>query len=154
MLPIWDIYLGSEFFHPGSRVNKITDPKSQIRIRIEEFKYCIFTQTTALGSRKNNLGCLSRIPNPGVKKALDSRSQIRIRNTGNEFKNAKIKLFTKATKISSRKFCATLWNTARNLTFRNVGRRCVRHLCRKFSDPTSSAGPTNSIFRKLTTTRT
>jgi hypothetical protein len=35
VLQIWDAYPGSNFFHPGSRV----DGRSQIRIPIKEFNY-------------------------------------------------------------------------------------------------------------------
>ncbi len=37
VLQIRDVYPGSEFFHPGSRVKKITGDR--FRIRIKEFKY-------------------------------------------------------------------------------------------------------------------
>jgi hypothetical protein len=36
VLLIWDVYPGSEFFHPGSRVKKVPDPGSRIRIHIKE----------------------------------------------------------------------------------------------------------------------
>jgi hypothetical protein len=65
------------FFHPGSR------------IRIKEFKYLI-PKKWFLSSRKYDPGYPSRmltfypfqIPDPGVKKAPDPVSRIRIRNTG------------------------------------------------------------------------
>ncbi len=37
VLRIRNVYPGSEFFQPGSRVEKLSDPR--IRIRIKEFKY-------------------------------------------------------------------------------------------------------------------
>jgi hypothetical protein len=69
------------FFHPGSRIH------------IEEFKY-FNPKKSFLSSRKHDPGCSSRIripdpdpdflpiPDPGVKKATDPGSRIRIRNTG------------------------------------------------------------------------
>jgi hypothetical protein len=39
VLRIRDVYPGLEFFHFGSKVKKIPDPGSRIRIHIKEFKY-------------------------------------------------------------------------------------------------------------------
>ncbi len=90
LFAVWrirDVYPGSDFFpfripdpnclHPGSR------------IRIKEFK-CFNPKKWFLSSRKSGLfipdpgsGCwLLPIPDPGVKKAPDPGSRIRIRNTG------------------------------------------------------------------------
>jgi hypothetical protein len=38
-LRIQDVYPGSELFHPRSRVKKIPDPGSRIRISIKKFEY-------------------------------------------------------------------------------------------------------------------
>jgi hypothetical protein len=64
---IRDVYPGSDSFP-----SRIPD-----RIRIEEFK-CFNPKKWFLNSRS----CPSRIPDPGVKKATDRRSWIRIRYTG------------------------------------------------------------------------
>jgi hypothetical protein len=39
VLWIHDVYPGSEFFHPRSRIQGKKDSGSRIRIRIKEFKY-------------------------------------------------------------------------------------------------------------------
>ncbi len=73
------------FFHPGSRVKRIPDPDPHLRI-------CKLNKLFR-SSRKYDLGFSSRIrilfftrpgsqiPDPGVKKAADHWSRIRIRNT-------------------------------------------------------------------------
>ncbi len=53
-----DVYPGSEFFHPGSRVKKRSG--FRIRIHIKEFKH-IEPKKWFLSSRKYVLGCWSRI---------------------------------------------------------------------------------------------
>jgi hypothetical protein len=73
-------------FHPGSR------------IRIKEFKY-FNPKKWFLSSRKYDPGCSSRlqiltfypsrIPDPGVKKAPDPGSRIRIRNTAHHCSSGK-----------------------------------------------------------------
>ncbi len=89
VLRIRDVYPGSEFFHPKttkSRVKKNPDPGSGTASK----NLSILTQKLFLSSRKYNRGCSSRIrilfflpiPDPGVTKAPDSGSRIRIRNTG------------------------------------------------------------------------
>jgi hypothetical protein len=63
LLRIRDIYPGSEFFHPGSRVKKkIPDP-------------VFFTKKLFLSSRKNDLGCSPRIriPRSGFSDFFSSR---------------------------------------------------------------------------------
>jgi hypothetical protein len=70
VLRIRDVYLGSEFLHPGSRGKKIPDPE------YESKNSSIFS--LFLSSRNNDLGCSSRIwiffpsqiPDPGAKKHL------------------------------------------------------------------------------------
>jgi hypothetical protein len=56
---IWDVYPGSDFFHPGSMVKKIPDPGSESAPRIEVF----FTQKIGSipYSPKYDPGCSSRI---------------------------------------------------------------------------------------------
>jgi len=54
---------GSEFLYPGSRVKKIPDPES--RIRIKDFKYFL-PNKLFLSSRKYDPGCSSRIPYPDI----------------------------------------------------------------------------------------
>ncbi len=83
VLLIRDIYPGSEFFHPGSRVKKVPDPGSRIRIHIKEV---FLTKKLFLSSLKYDPECSSRIqirilifypswiPDPGVKKAPDPGS--------------------------------------------------------------------------------
>jgi hypothetical protein len=39
VLRIRDVYPGSEFFYPGSRIQGQKDSGSRIRIRTKEFKY-------------------------------------------------------------------------------------------------------------------
>ncbi len=84
MLRVRDVYPGSEFFHPGSRVKKILDPGSRIRIHVKLFKYFLSKQLF-LSSRQYDPGChpgygsririlifyLCWISDPGVKKAPD-----------------------------------------------------------------------------------
>jgi hypothetical protein len=84
------------FFHPGSRIRTVSIPDPGSRIRIKEFKYFNPKKNKKwfLSSRKYDPGCSSRIPDtdadflpiqdPGVKKAPDPKSRIRIRNTGDE----------------------------------------------------------------------
>jgi hypothetical protein len=71
------------FFHPGSRIPTVSIPDPGSRILIKEFKY--FNPKKAkkwfLSSKKYDPGCSSRIPDPGVKKAPNPGSRIRIRNT-------------------------------------------------------------------------
>jgi hypothetical protein len=78
---------GSEFYHPGSSAEKILDPGSGSSSK----SLNIFNpKKLFLSSRKNDLGCSSRIrifspyririPSPGVKKITGSR----IRNTAGE----------------------------------------------------------------------
>jgi hypothetical protein len=80
------------FFHPGSRIRTVSIPDPGL---IKEFKY--FNPKKAkkwfLSSKKYDPGCSSRIPDqdavflpswipdPGVKKAPNPGSRIRIRNT-------------------------------------------------------------------------
>ncbi len=56
-----DVYPGSEFFHPGSRVKKIPDPGSQTRIHIKKIEvfvtHTIVSKLSAIWS-----GMSSRIP--------------------------------------------------------------------------------------------
>ncbi len=54
-----DVYPGSEFFHPRSRIQGPKDSGSWIRIPIIGFKF--LTQKICLCSRKYDLGCSSRI---------------------------------------------------------------------------------------------
>jgi hypothetical protein len=67
MLRIRDVYPGSHFFHPGSRIrlfpSRIPDPNCfhpGSRIRIKEFKY-FNPKKWFLSSRKYDPGCSSRI---------------------------------------------------------------------------------------------
>jgi hypothetical protein len=76
---------GSEFFHPGSRIQGQKYSGSRIRIRIKEFKY-FKTKILFLSSRKYYPGCSTwipdpdldfcpyLIPDPGVKRAPDPGS--------------------------------------------------------------------------------
>ncbi len=98
MLRIRDVYPGSEFFHPGSelspsRIPTVSIPDPGSRIRIKEFK-CYNPKKPKkwfISSRKNDPGCLSRIPDPdadflpipdpGSRGQKGTGSQIRIRNT-------------------------------------------------------------------------
>jgi len=50
---------GSVFFHPGSPDKKIPDPDPHQRIEV------FLTRKLFLSSRKNYMGCSSRIPDPG-----------------------------------------------------------------------------------------
>ncbi len=54
---------GSKFIYPGSKVKKIPDPES--RIRIKDFKYFL-TNKLFLSSRKYNPMCSSRISYPDI----------------------------------------------------------------------------------------
>ncbi len=80
---IRDFHPGSEFFHPGYRIQGKKDSESRIRVRTKEFK--VFQpKHFVLSSRKYDPGCLFRIPdsnldflpipNPGVKKTPDPGS--------------------------------------------------------------------------------
>jgi hypothetical protein len=75
VLRIRDVYPGSKFFLPGFRVKKISDPRSGSESR----NLSIFKPKTVSTTRKNKLGCSSRIPDPGSKGKKNTGS--RIRNT-------------------------------------------------------------------------
>jgi hypothetical protein len=83
VLRIRDVYPGSKFFHPGSRVTKIPDPGSASK------NLSVFNPKIFLSSRKYDPGCSSRIPDPDLDffTLLGSRghkgngSRIRIPNT-------------------------------------------------------------------------
>jgi hypothetical protein len=84
---IRDVYHGSEFFHPGSRIQGQKDSGSRIPQRIKYFQ----PKKLFLSSRKYDPGCSSRIripdpsldylptPDPGSRGQKGTRS--RIRNT-------------------------------------------------------------------------
>jgi hypothetical protein len=94
VLRIRDAYPGSRiriFAIPdaGSRLIKILDPGSLIRGRIKEFRYFNPKIVSKLSEKWSGLFIPdpdpdfypSRIPDPGVNKALDPRSRIKICNT-------------------------------------------------------------------------
>ncbi len=79
------VYPGSEFFHPGSRIKKISDPGSG-----SASKKKLFTLKLLLNSWKYDPGCLSRIifgffTHPGSMIQGSKRHRIRIRNTANYY---------------------------------------------------------------------
>jgi hypothetical protein len=77
-----------KFFHHGSRIQGQKDSASRIRILIKEFKYFLTQKFVSRLSEilsgmfipDSDLDFLP-IPDPGVKKAPDLGSRIRIRNT-------------------------------------------------------------------------
>ncbi len=73
-LRIRDVYPGTKFF--PSRIKKISDPGSLIRIRIKEKELRYFNPQNCFQALGN------KVPDPGVKKALDPGSRSWIRNTG------------------------------------------------------------------------
>jgi hypothetical protein len=88
--------LDPTFFHPGSRIRTVSILDSGSRILIKEFLSILTPKKGKkwfLSSKKYDPGCSSRIPDPdadflpsripdpGVKKAPNPGSRIRIRNT-------------------------------------------------------------------------
>ncbi len=79
------------FFHSGSRIQLFP---SRIPTPHQRIYFSILTQKLFLSSRNYDPGCSSRIriltfypswiPDPGVKKAPDPRSRIRIRSTAKQ----------------------------------------------------------------------
>ncbi len=74
VLRIRDVYPGSDFFHPGSRIQGWQDSEFRIRIRIKEHKV-LKNKIRDVHPRSRILNLdyffTSRIPDPGVKKSPD-----------------------------------------------------------------------------------
>ncbi len=113
------------FFHPESRIRtaSIPDPGSASKnLSILTPKK---TKKWFLSSRKYDPGCLSRIPDPdadfypsripdpGVKKALDPGSRIRIRNTGDP--DERLKKGGKTKRKQSEKSGESIWIFTTNI---------------------------------------
>ncbi len=82
VLRVREVFPGFEFFHPGSRVKKISDPDPHQRLNI--------TPKKCLRSQKYNPGCSSLIriliflpnPDPGSRGQKETGSRILILDTG------------------------------------------------------------------------
>jgi hypothetical protein len=76
VLRIRDVYPGSEFF-PSRIQGQHKNSGSRIRIRIKEFKFLSSRKYDSGFSSRIRMFYPSRIPDPGIKKALNSGSRTR-----------------------------------------------------------------------------
>jgi hypothetical protein len=87
MFRIRDAYPGSEFFHPGSRIQGQKDSGSRIRIHIKEFNYFNPTIDSKLSETKSGLFIPDPDPDflpfldPGSRGQKGTGYRIWIRNT-------------------------------------------------------------------------